>query len=156
MAASSTRKRLALHWQIVIGLILGLVVGIGVNTATTDSEGNDTFWPGVGVPDRDAFIVHGVAYFPKLPEGTATLQELDPDNPELAAMALSSLTPEFVEKHDLEAKGLIIEPPDIARIRSPVCAFVAELHRQTFYQLPEVHCGTDRAVLAHCWYRFTE
>ncbi|MCA9278131.1 MAG: dicarboxylate/amino acid:cation symporter [Phycisphaeraceae bacterium] len=111
MAASSTRKRLALHWQIVIGLILGLVVGIGVNTATTDSEGNDTFWPGVGVPDRDAFIVHGVAYFPKLPEGTATLQELDPDNPELAAMALSSLTPEFVEKHDLEAKGLIIERP---------------------------------------------
>lgn len=111
MATSSSRKRLALHWRIVVGLVLGLVVGIATNMATTDSDGKDTFWKSQGVPNQSAFFRVGDAYFPSLPEGMTSVQQLDPDNAALALLTVDSLTPQLVELHALEAKGLTVEHP---------------------------------------------
>lgn len=45
------RKRLALHWKILIGLILGLLVGLAINHWWTDAT-----WQSMGVTDPSSFV----------------------------------------------------------------------------------------------------
>lgn len=45
------RKRLALHWQIIIGLVAGVVVGLIINLAWTPAT-----WAAMGVDDAGAFL----------------------------------------------------------------------------------------------------
>lgn len=46
-----SRKRLALHWKVLIGLVLGIVVGLIVNSAWTDAT-----WQSMGVNDAKALL----------------------------------------------------------------------------------------------------
>ncbi|MEM9373850.1 MAG: dicarboxylate/amino acid:cation symporter [Planctomycetota bacterium] len=48
------RRRLALHWKILIGLALGVVVGLGVNAVWTDQT-----WASMGVNDAGSFLSGG-------------------------------------------------------------------------------------------------
>ena len=48
----STRPKLALHWKILIGLILGIVVGLAINTMWSEST-----WDSMGIDDPNAWIV---------------------------------------------------------------------------------------------------
>ena len=50
------RTRLALHWKILIGLVLGVVVGLVVNLAWTDAT-----WASLGVNDPASHIAGGSA-----------------------------------------------------------------------------------------------
>jgi len=65
------RSKLALHWKILIGLVLGVVVGLIVNAAWTDAT-----WSSLGVDDHRAFLAGVQA--PEVPEGV-DLDALDPD-----------------------------------------------------------------------------
>ena len=47
----SDRKKLALHWQILIGLVLGVVVGLIINAAWDTST-----WSSMGVNDAKSFL----------------------------------------------------------------------------------------------------
>lgn len=47
----ATKPRLALHWQILIGLVLGVLVGVAVNTAWTPR-----LWQSFGVGDPKAYL----------------------------------------------------------------------------------------------------
>lgn len=47
----STRPKLALHWQILIGLILGIVVGLAINTLWDAST-----WNSMGIDDPAAWV----------------------------------------------------------------------------------------------------
>lgn len=48
--------RLALHWQIVLALVLGTLVGLGINILWTPAT-----WASLGVQDARAFLAHQVA-----------------------------------------------------------------------------------------------
>ena len=48
---SGSRKKMALHWKILIGLLAGVVVGLGINVLWIDST-----WSGLGVEDASTFI----------------------------------------------------------------------------------------------------
>lgn len=50
-ATKPRRKRLALHWQIIIGLVAGIVVGLIINLAWTSGT-----WAAMGVDDVPAFL----------------------------------------------------------------------------------------------------
>ncbi len=47
----TTRKKLALHWKILIGLVLGIVVGLTINSMWTEST-----WNGLGVGDVSSYL----------------------------------------------------------------------------------------------------
>ena len=47
----SEKRGLALHWKIVIGLLLGAVVGLSINAMWTSGT-----WAGMGVNDAPAFL----------------------------------------------------------------------------------------------------
>jgi Na+/H+-dicarboxylate symporter len=49
--ATSPRKRLALHWQILIGLVAGIVTGLLINVLWTDAT-----WNALGVGDHSAYL----------------------------------------------------------------------------------------------------
>ncbi len=55
-AASTKRKRLALHWKILLGLLLGVAVGVMINLFWTA----DT-WAGLGVHDPASFLADSLA-----------------------------------------------------------------------------------------------
>ncbi|MGD1916059.1 MAG: dicarboxylate/amino acid:cation symporter [Phycisphaerales bacterium] len=50
------RKKLGLHWQIIIGLVLGIVVGLIVNVAWTSNT-----WASMGVDNPAAFLAGGAS-----------------------------------------------------------------------------------------------
>ncbi len=50
----SRRKKIALHWQILIGLVLGVVVGLIINAAWDAST-----WSSMGINDPSAWIASG-------------------------------------------------------------------------------------------------
>ncbi|MFK7758312.1 MAG: hypothetical protein AB8C13_00005, partial [Phycisphaerales bacterium] len=47
----TTRKPIALHWKILIGLVLGIVVGLAINTLWTTST-----WNSLGVDDPASWL----------------------------------------------------------------------------------------------------
>ncbi len=47
----TTRKKLALHWKILIGLVLGIVVGLAINSMWTERT-----WEGLGVADVSSYL----------------------------------------------------------------------------------------------------
>ncbi|MEM7622712.1 MAG: dicarboxylate/amino acid:cation symporter, partial [Planctomycetota bacterium] len=49
--AKKSNRGLALHWQIFIGLVAGVVVGVAINALWTDST-----WSSMGVDDPSAFL----------------------------------------------------------------------------------------------------
>ncbi len=71
--------KLALHWQIVIGLILGMLVGLIVNAAwDPGSDTREGTWARLGVENRDAFIAHRKMPIPVLPEGVTNIEQIPP------------------------------------------------------------------------------
>ncbi|MEM8756799.1 MAG: dicarboxylate/amino acid:cation symporter [Planctomycetota bacterium] len=60
----SKRTGLALHWKILIGLVLGIVVGLIVNLAWTDST-----WSALGVDEPSSFMQAGQAMAESKAEG---------------------------------------------------------------------------------------
>ena len=58
------RKKLALHWKILIGLLAGVVVGLAINWLWTPGV-----WSALGVNDPKAFLGSKVAYKASLAEG---------------------------------------------------------------------------------------
>ncbi len=57
------RSKLALHWKILIGLVLGIIVGLGINLlwtpstpATSTSEATVGMWESMGVNDASAWL----------------------------------------------------------------------------------------------------
>ncbi|MEO1584601.1 MAG: dicarboxylate/amino acid:cation symporter [Planctomycetota bacterium] len=60
----SKRKGLALHWKILIGLVLGVVVGLVINLAWSDNT-----WSSLGVDDPASFIASGQAMQDSKAEG---------------------------------------------------------------------------------------
>ncbi|MBZ0173224.1 MAG: dicarboxylate/amino acid:cation symporter [Phycisphaerales bacterium] len=48
---SSTKKKMALHWKILIGLVLGVVVGLAINLMWTDAV-----WASMGVDEVETFL----------------------------------------------------------------------------------------------------
>lgn len=95
--ASSGKKKLALHWKILIGLVLGVVVGVVINQAWTPAT-----WAAVGVDHPAAFLDGKAAEVPVLPEGVATVQALNPADPALARLSPFQLSPEQVDAYKLE------------------------------------------------------
>jgi len=65
--------KLALHWQIVIGLVLGIAAGLIINQTWDDGT-----WARLGVQDRDAYILHHKARVPVLPEGVTSIEQVPP------------------------------------------------------------------------------
>lgn len=62
--AQSNKRGLALHWQILIGLALGILVGAGINMLWT----SDT-WSSLGVQDAGAYLSGGEAASASVAEG---------------------------------------------------------------------------------------
>ncbi|TVQ62224.1 MAG: dicarboxylate/amino acid:cation symporter [Phycisphaerales bacterium] len=95
------RKKLAIHWRILIGLILGLVVGLVVNAAWTDAT-----WRGLGVDHPAAFLESREAEVPRLPDGVRTPGELTTGDPaldrQLDRRRTHELTPELIDALGLE------------------------------------------------------
>ena len=47
----SSKPKIALHWQILIGLILGIIVGLAINTMWDSST-----WNSMGIDDPSAWV----------------------------------------------------------------------------------------------------
>lgn len=62
----TSRKKLALHWKIIIGLALGVLVGIVINLAWTPET-----WSSIGVTDPAAYLTKGQAAAASVAEGGA-------------------------------------------------------------------------------------
>lgn len=66
------KPRLALHWKILIGLALGLVVGAVINLTWTPAV-----WQSMGVEDPAKFL--DPQFKPRLPAGVESIRELPPE-----------------------------------------------------------------------------
>ncbi|MBK7406161.1 MAG: dicarboxylate/amino acid:cation symporter [Phycisphaerales bacterium] len=58
--ATSGKTRLALHWKILIGLVLGVVVGVVINQVWTEAT-----WHALGVDEPASYIATGRAHVPQ-------------------------------------------------------------------------------------------
>ena len=105
------KKRLALHWKILIGLVLGIVVGLAVNTMWTAET-----WDGIGVDHPTAFVGMKEAEVPVLPDGVDRVQDLDPDNPKLAGLYPYQLKQAQIEAFELETIEANQDPGPLAHV----------------------------------------
>ncbi|MEO1277455.1 MAG: dicarboxylate/amino acid:cation symporter [Planctomycetota bacterium] len=99
------RKKLGLHWQIIIGLVLGIVVGLIVNVAWTPST-----WSAVGVDHPSAFL------------------DPDKDDREAAMVPVTGLGSESLEaipdQDVIRARAEVADRPDLAEV--PPLALTSE------------------------------
>ena len=51
MSHRETKRKMALHWKILIGLLAGVVVGLVINLVWTDAT-----WASMGVEDPGSFL----------------------------------------------------------------------------------------------------
>lgn len=111
------RKRLALHWRIMIGLGLGLLVGIVANLAWGPRA-----WAALGVDHPTAYVTPrpGVVYvLPVLPEGVASVADLDehlglPEDRLLDGLLPYQMTGAQIEMYGLETIAPNQDPSWIA------------------------------------------
>lgn len=97
----SRRKGLALHWQIIIGLVAGIVVGLIINLAWTQGT-----WASMGVDNVPAFLAKDRVLV--MPDGKPFAQvATDAGLPEWAA-----LDPTELEEPDLERLGIAVANQD--------------------------------------------
>lgn len=89
----STKRRMALHWKILIGLGAGVVVGLLINHFWTDAT-----WAGLGVNDKAAFL-----------GGKASPANPDPGAGAYAARFVGGFT-DFVGKLFIRALRFIAVP----------------------------------------------
>ncbi len=92
-------KRLALHWKILIGLVLGLVVGLVVNAAWTPRT-----WESLGVDHPKAYVARKAAEVPVLPAGIARVADLDPADASLAGLYPYQLSKAQIARFNLETR----------------------------------------------------
>ncbi|QKK09830.1 MAG: dicarboxylate/amino acid:cation symporter [Planctomycetota bacterium] len=105
------KTRLALHWKILIGLVLGIVVGLAVNTMWTAAT-----WDGMGVDHPTAFVGMKEAEVPVLPDGVDRVQDLDPDNPKLAGLHPYQLNQAQIEAFELATIEANQDPGPLAHV----------------------------------------
>lgn len=89
------RKRLALHWKILIGLIAGVVVGLAFNQLW-----GPAVWRTMGVdhPARFFNFREPAGKVPVLPEGVARVADLDPADPLLEGKQPYQLSAAEIER----------------------------------------------------------
>lgn len=121
--------KLALHWKILIGLVLGVVVGIAI-----DATWSGDTWTGLGVDHPPAFKEgRRGAVVPVLPLGVVRVSELDPADPALADRQPFELTKAQIAKHGLKtvpANKQIGAAARILRVAIHLNDFVGKLFLQ--------------------------
>lgn len=98
--ATSPRKRLALHWQILIGLVAGILTGLLINVLWTDAT-----WNALGVDEIKPYL-DGYETAAVLPEGVSSVANLDPDNEALRGRTVFTLGSMTIERYGLEIRKL--------------------------------------------------
>jgi len=96
--ATGGKKKMALHWKILIGLLAGVVVGLGINIFWTNAV-----WNSLGVDEIRPFL-DGYERAAVLPEGVGTPAELDPENKALDARTVFTMTSEQIKRYALETR----------------------------------------------------
>jgi Na+/H+-dicarboxylate symporter len=110
--ATPRRKKLALHWQIIIGLVLGIVVGLAINLGWTSGT-----WAAMGVDDVPAFLAKDAsATVPVTGLGSESLEAV-PDQATIRARAEAAERPDLADRKPLSlteeeanALGLDLKP----------------------------------------------
>jgi len=112
--------KIALHWRILIGLVLGVVVGVVLNVTWGAST-----WASLGVDHPTAFLAgDGKAVVPVLPEGVDRVEELDPEE-----ASLKGARPYQLTEGQIAALGLSTIPANQdAGTAAKVARFVANLN----------------------------
>lgn len=90
-----TRGRLAVHWQIIIGLVAGILVGAATNLWWTDET-----WAGIGVVELGPYL-DGQRRAAVLPEGVDSAQALNPEDGSLQGKTVYTLTAEQIARYGL-------------------------------------------------------
>jgi len=133
---ASRRPRLALHWQILLGLLLGAVVGVAINLLWTPAV-----WGSLGVHDPAAFLAKDPGRpVPVVDAGTpqealATQEAVDArarlaGMPDLVGRPPLSLTPEEIDALGFaqrDANASAAAPAHAARLVRNANAFVGDL-----------------------------
>jgi len=122
------RQRLALHWKILIGLLLGVVVGIAINLFWDAGT-----WLALGVDNPPAYLKGAAgsgAVVPVLPEGVASVQDLDPDDESLRGLRPYQLNAEQIARFGLQTQAANTSPSlwaGSARLLGGLVGFVGDL-----------------------------
>ena len=93
-------KKIALHWQILIGLVLGVVVGLIINAAWDAGT-----WSSMGVDEVKPYLA-GQRTAAVLPEGVTSFQEIDPDNKSLAGVNEYTIPSRLIDRYELETRSV--------------------------------------------------
>ncbi len=110
--AKTRRNGLALHWQIIIGLVAGIVVGLIINLGWTNGT-----WAAMGVDNVPAFLdKNDAAMVPVTMQGSESLEAI-PDQATIRARAEAADRPDLAERKPLSlteaeatALGLNMKP----------------------------------------------
>jgi Na+/H+-dicarboxylate symporter len=94
------RKKMALHWRILIGLSLGVVVGLGINLGWTDAT-----WASLGVQEVKPFLA-GHDRAAVLPDGVDAPASIDPKNDGLRGKTVYTLTSDQITRYGLETRAV--------------------------------------------------
>ena len=125
------RKRLGLHWQIIIGLVAGIVVGLVINLAWTTGT-----WNALGVDNVQAFLdKNDAAMVPVTMQGSESLEAV-PDQATIRALTESADRPDLADRTPLsltqaeaEAIGLTMRPANQnANVLAHASRFVRNLN----------------------------
>lgn len=90
--------KMALHWKILIGLLLGVVVGLAINITWTDAT-----WARLGVDEIKPYL-DGRERAAVLPEGIDQVAAIDPTNENLAGRSVFTITSDQIERYRLETR----------------------------------------------------
>jgi len=109
------RSKLAIHWRILIGLLLGLGTGLLINAAWTDAT-----WRALGVDHPPAYLESRDAMVAYLPDRVRTPAELAAGDPELerrvAGRRAYELTPELAAELNLGMREANQDATLLARV----------------------------------------
>lgn len=110
------RKRMALHWRIMIGLALGILLGIIANAAWGPGT-----WAALGVDHPAAFIRAQPGVVPILPDGVERVQDLDahaglPEDPILDNLHPYQLSAAKIAEYNLTTRPANENPSAVANI----------------------------------------
>lgn len=105
----SNSAKMALHWKILIGLVLGVVVGLGINLLWTDAT-----WSSMGVDEVKPFL-ENQSRAVVLPEGIESVLAIDPENENFAGRSVYSVTESQIKKYGLETRTVNADANTLAK-----------------------------------------